>query len=161
MPSFDVMSEADEQEIKNAVEQVKKEIANRYDFKGAKASIELSDTAITMLCDDDLKLKSMQSLLRDKLAKRGVSAKLLEFTDPKPAGGDMLRQEVVIKKGLNPDELKKLNKYVKTLKMKVTAQTQGERLRVSGKKRDDLQEIISQFKQEFTDLELQFDNFRD
>lgn len=161
MPSFDVVSKVDEQEVRNAVDQVQREITTRYDFRGSKTSVVLEELLIKIHTEDKMRLGSVQTLLREKLAKRGVSLKLVEFKEPVAAGGDTLKQEVVAKQGLSDDELKRLNKIIKNQKIKVTSQIQGDQLRVSGKKRDDLQSIIAVLKAEVTDLELQFVNFRD
>ena len=161
MPSFDVVSEVDPQEVRNAVDQVQREMQQRYDFKGSKASIKLESLEITIEADDDMHMKAVQEILRTKLAKRKVSLKLLEFGDPKPAGGDMIRLVIKVKDGLKDEELKKLTKMVKSTKVKVQPQIQGAQLRVSGKKRDDLQEIMAHLKENASELELQFTNFRD
>jgi len=161
MPSFDVVSTVNMQEILNAVDQTKREISTRYDFRGSETSIELSEGLITVVAPDKLKLEAVDLILKEKLAKRGISLKSVEFKDAQKAGGDTLRQEVHVKQALNTDELKRLNKELKTQKFKVSAQIQGDQLRVSGKKRDDLQEVIAFFRSSITDLELQFINFRD
>ncbi|MCL4147962.1 UNVERIFIED_CONTAM: hypothetical protein GTU68_031396 [Idotea baltica] len=161
MPSFDVVSTVDEHEITNAVDQVTREIANRYDFKGSKSAIELKENLIEIVADDDMKLRAVQDVLKQKLSKRGISLKSVDFKKEEKAGGDLIKQEVEIKNGLTQDELKKLNKLVKAEKMKVSCQIQGDQLRVSGKKRDDLQTVIAFFKEKVTDLDLQFENFRD
>ena len=161
MPSFDIVSEVDLQEVANAVDQTRREITTRYDFKGSKAEVSLTDGVINILADDQLRMKSIQEILRQKLAKRNVSLRSVIFKDATPAGGDMLRQDVTVKQGLEAEELKRLNKMIKAEKFKVSSQIQGDQLRVSGKKRDILQEVISHFKQNVTDLELQFTNFRD
>lgn len=161
MPSFDVVSKVTMHEVGNAVDQVQREIATRYDFRGAKVAIELNDNLIVLTASDDTRLKAMQQILREKLAKRNVSLKSIEFEETKKAGGDTLRQEVKVKEGLTTEELKRLTKLVKEGKFKVTAQIQEDQLRVSGKKRDDLQEVIHHLKTNVSDLELQFINFRD
>ncbi|WKZ56625.1 MAG: YajQ family cyclic di-GMP-binding protein [Bdellovibrionota bacterium] len=165
MPSFDIVSKADAQEVKNAVDQVNREIGTRYDFRGTKTSIDISVAAtgskIMLLTDDKMRLEALQEILRQKLAKRGVSLKLVKFHDPVPAGGDMLRQEVDIKNGLEDDELKRVTKEIKNTKLKVTAQIQGDEVRVSGKKRDDLQSAIQHLRQQLPQMELQFVNFRE
>jgi len=161
MPSFDVVSEADMQEVRNAVDQVHREITTRYDFRDSKSTIELEETNIKLLEDDKMKRTARQEGLKEKLAKRGVSLKTVEFKDPEPAGGDMVRQLVVVKQGLSDDELKKINKAIKASKLKVSSQIQGAQVRVSGKKRDDLQLAITTLRTEFKDLELQFTNFRE
>lgn len=163
MPSFDVVSKADLQEVKNAVDQTQREISTRYDFKGSKATVEFAEKEkeIVLSADSDMHLDSMQEVLKQKLAKRNVSLKSVTFEDPKKAGGDMLRQAVKVKQGLTDEEMKKLNKGIKELKMKVTSQIQGDQLRVTGKKRDDLQDTIAALKKTFPDIELQFVNFRE
>lgn len=162
MPSFDVVSEVNVQEVRNAVDQVDREIGTRYDFKGSKASIEFQDESIIILvADDQMKLSAMQELLRQKLAKRGVSVRSMEFKDPQAAGGDTLRQEVLVKQGLKEEDLKRLNKQIKGLGLKVSSQIQGDQLRVTGKKRDDLQAVIAGLREQVKDIELQFTNFRD
>jgi uncharacterized protein YajQ (UPF0234 family) len=161
MPSFDVVSKVEIQEVRNAVEQVKREIGTRYDFRASKSTIEFDDKLITLLADDKMQLASLQELLRQKLTKRGISLKSVTFKDAEPAASDALRQLVEIKQGLSMEELKRLNAEIKASKLKVTAQIQGEQLRISGKKRDDLQTVISQLRKTASDLELQFTNFRD
>lgn len=161
MPSFDVVSTVNMQEILNAVDQTKREISARYDFRGSETTVELGEEMITVVAPDKLKLEAVDQILREKLAKRGISLKSIEFKDAQKAGGDTLRQEIAIKQALNGDELKRLNKELKTQKFKVTAQIQGDQLRITGKKRDELQEVISFFKSTVTDLELQFVNFRE
>jgi len=161
MPSFDVVSEADQHEIRNAVDQAEREMQTRYDFKGSKATLTQNDFEITILADDRMRLKAIVDILMAKLAKRNVSLKLLDFQEARPAGGDMLRQVVTVKNGLQDEELRKLVKLIKSKKMKVQSQIQGEQLRVTGKKRDDLQSVMAVLREEASDLELQFTNFRD
>ena len=161
MPSFDVVSKVEMQEVLNAVDQTKREIATRYDFRTSKASLEVLEEVITVLADDKMKLTALQEILRQKLAKRGVSLRSVVFEDPQAAGGDMVRQLVKVKQGLSAEELKRLVKIIKDQKFKVTAAIQGDQLRVTGKKRDDLQEVIALLRRTVTDLELQFINFRE
>ena len=168
MPSFDIVSTVDMQEVKNAVDQVQREINQRYDFKGSKSSIELkdSDALIILIGDDDMKMKALQDMLKQKLAKREVSIKSVEFGKAEKAGGDTIRQEVKVKQGLNDDEVKKINKVikndvVKAQKIKVNSQIQGDQVRVTGKKRDDLQNVMAHLKSKVDELALQFVNFRD
>lgn len=163
MPSFDVVSEVNMQEVKNAVDQTRREIVTRYDFKGTKCEVELKEKEghIILVADDKMRLSAMQEILRQKLSKRGVSLKSVEFKDAAAAGGDMLRQEIVVKQSLTDDELKKVNKAVKESKLKITSQIQGSQIRVTGKKRDDLQSAISYLKTAITELDLQFTNFRE
>ncbi len=163
MPSFDAVSKVDMQEVKNAVDQVSREIQQRYDFKGVEAEINLDEKGmlITLQVPDQMKLQALQQILREKLAKRNVSQKLFEFKEEKKAGGDTLRQEVSIKDGLTSEELKMLTKLVKDSKIKVQAQIQESQLRVTGKKRDDLQATMQMLRQDAPKLELQFTNFRE
>lgn len=163
MPTFDVVSTVQMHEVKNAVDQVKREIATRFDFKGSKSGLELKEKEgmVEILADEDLRLKALQELLKQKLAKRSVSLKSVQFKEPQAAGGDMKKQEVLVRQGLNDDELRRLTKIVKDAKFKVTVQMQGDQLRVAGKKRDDLQAVISHLKEKVQDLDLQFCNYRD
>ncbi|MCO6430921.1 MAG: YajQ family cyclic di-GMP-binding protein [Deltaproteobacteria bacterium] len=161
MPSFDVVSKVDTQEVKNAVDQARREIGTRYDLKDTKCSVELTGPLIVIMADDQMKLNAVQEIVRQKLAKRGVSLKSVEFKDAQAAGGDMLRQEVAVKEGLKEEELKQINKLIKNMKVKVSSQIQGDQVRVSGKKRDDLQSAIAHLKKEMAEVDLQFVNFRD
>jgi uncharacterized protein YajQ (UPF0234 family) len=163
MPSFDVVSEVNKQEVKNAVDQTQREIQTRYDFKDANATVELNEkeSTISLHGPDKLRMSAMEEILKQKLSKRGVSLKSVTFDDPQPAGGDTLRQKVTIKQGLSEEERKRITKMIKETKLKVTAQIQGDQVRVSGKKRDDLQVAIAQIKSSITDLDLQFTNFRE
>lgn len=163
MPSFDVIVKVDGQEVVNAVDQIKREMTTRYDFKGAKASIELKEKEmeIIILADDQMKLSALQEMSKQKLAKRGVSLKSVTYLPETQAGGNMLRQVVKVKQGLSPEEVKRLAKIIKDKKMKVSPSIQGDQLRVSGKKRDDLQDCIQLLQIEASDLDLQFENFRD
>ena len=161
MPSFDVVSTIEMHEVNNGLDQVRREIGTRYDFKGSKSSVELKEGFIEVIADDEMKLSAVQDMLRQRLAKRGISLKSLEFDEAKKAGGDTIRQEVKLKDSLSSDDLKRLNKLVKAAKLKVTCQIQQDQLRVTGKKRDDLQNVISLLKEQVEDLDLQFVNFRD
>ena len=162
MPSFDVVSRVDLQEVKNAVEQVKREIGTRYDFRNTKSSVVFEgEKEIVVIADDNQKLLAIQELLKQKLSKRGVSAKSVEFKDPQPASSDCLRQHILIKQGLADDLQKKLSKQLKASGLKVSSQIQGDEVRVTGKKRDDLQEAIAYLKSNVTEADLQFVNFRE
>ena len=163
MPTFDVVSTVQMHEVKNAVDQVKREILTRFDFKGSKSGLDLKEKEgiIELVADEDLRLKALQELLKQKLAKRSVSLRSVQFKDPRPAGGDMKKQEVLVKQGLNDEELRRLTKLVKDGKFKVTVQMQGDQLRVAGKKGDDLQTVIAHLKEKVQDLDLQFINFRE
>ena len=163
MPSFDVVSKVDWQEVRNAVNQVEKEVATRYDLKNANCKIELDEKLFKIILSspDELNLGSVRELLSQRLAKRGVSLKSVKYEEPIKAGGDVLKQDVVIKQGLCADELKRLTKVVKESKIKVTPSIQADQLRISGKKRDDLQSTIVTLKASASDLNLQFVNFRE
>ncbi|HMO16927.1 MAG TPA: YajQ family cyclic di-GMP-binding protein [Oligoflexia bacterium] len=163
MPSFDIVSELDLQEVDNAVNQAKKEIVTRYDFKGSKSSISFEKPGpIVVLADDKMKLQAINEILSQKLAKRGVSIKSLDRKETEKASGDMLRQEVALKQGISQDDAKKLIKTIKDMGVKkAQAQIQGEQVRVTAPKRDDLQLIIQNLKSASLDIDLQFNNFRD
>ena len=163
MPSFDVVSEVNKQEVKNAVDQTQREIQTRYDFKDANATVELNEKegTISLHGPDKLRMSALEEILRQKLSKRGVSLKSVTFDELQPAGGDTFRQKVTIKQGLSEEERKRITKMIKDTKLKVTAQIQGDQVRVSGKKRDDLQVAIAQIRSSITDLDLQFTNFRE
>ncbi len=163
MPSFDIVSVVNMQEVRNAVDQVAREIGTRYDFKGSKSSVELKDKENLMIivADDKMKLASVQELMRQKLAKRGVSAKSIEWKDALTVGGDLQRQELAIKQGFSQEESKRITKAIKEMKENVAAQIQGEQVRVSGKKKDDLQSVMGKLRVDLKELELQFVNFRE
>jgi cyclic-di-GMP-binding protein len=162
MPSFDVVSNVDMQEVDNAVNQVKKELLTRYDFKGSKSEVTLEKDSINLLADDSLKLKAINEMLNQKMSKRGISPKSLDYKEPEKASGDTIRQKVEIKQGISTEEGKKIIKLIKELNIKkVQGQIQDEQVRVSGPKRDDLQAVIQMLKEKVTTLDLQFLNFRD
>jgi len=161
MPSFDVVSKVNMQEVSNALDQCSREIAQRYDFKASKSKVELLENDVVIVADDKMKLAAVQDILRLKLAKRGVSLKSVTFEDSVAAGGDTIRQVVKIKQGLGEDDLKALNKQIKNMSVRVTSQIQGDQLRVTGKKRDDLQEVIAHLRTAMQELDLQFINFRE
>lgn len=160
MPSFDVVSEADLQEVRNAVDQANREISTRFDFKGVDAAFELSGAEIHARAQETFHLRQMLEILRQKLTKRQVDIQCLEI---KPAETNLnsARQKIIIRQGLDAEVARKMIKAIKTAKIKVQAQVQGEQLRVTGKKRDDLQEVITLLRQEDYDLPLQFTNFRE
>lgn len=164
MPSFDIVSEIDMQEVDNAVNQAIKEIQQRYDFKGTKSEIKLEKEkekeGITVLADDDYKLKSIIDILQSKFVKRGLSLKSLDYGKVEPASGSMLRQLIKLKQGIPGEKAKEIVKVIKDTKMKVQSSIQGDKVRVAGKKIDDLQEIIQFLKGKDFDLPLQFGNFR-
>ncbi|MDZ4786147.1 MAG: YajQ family cyclic di-GMP-binding protein [bacterium] len=163
MPSFDVGSVVNIQEVKNAVNQTVKEVDTRYDFRDSNSTVEFKEKESQILINtkDKMRLGAIKDILTQKLAKRGVSLKSCEFADPYASGGDRLQQEVKIKQGLEQEELKKITKCIKDSKLKVSSQIQDDQVRVTGKKRDDLQEVIAHLKSEVKDIDLQFTNFRE
>ena len=163
MPSFDVVCETDLQEMDNAVNQVRKEITTRYDFKGSQSSIELNkeENAITVVGDDDYKLNTVTEILRGKLVKRNLDPKCLEYGDADDASGGTRRQVIAIKQGVSTELAKDIVKRIKQEKMKVQAAIQGEQVRVTGKKRDDLQAVMALVRGMDADRPLSFTNFRD
>lgn len=161
MPSFDIVSEVDQQEVKNAVEQTNKEVTNRFDFKGSDARVEQSAFVLTVFADDDFKLDQVQDILNGKLVKRGVDIKCLEMAKPEKISGNKVKREVTVKTGVETELAKKIVKLIKDSKLKVQASIQGETIRVSGAKRDTLQEAIALVRKGVSDFPLQFNNFRD
>ncbi len=161
MPSFDIVSELNLQELDNAVNQTKKEIITRYDFKGSKSDITLDKDGIHLLADDDYKMKALADIFQNKAVKRGLNLKSFEIGKFEPAGGQMLRCLVKLVKGIETEKARELVKTVKGMNLKVQAAIEGEKLRVSGKNRDDLQAVISHLKAKDFPIPLQFNNFRD
>ncbi|CAJ3827350.1 nucleotide-binding protein [Burkholderia pseudomallei] len=161
MPSFDVVSEANMIEVKNAVEQSNKEITTRFDFKGSDARVEQKERELTLYADDDFKLGQVKDVLIGKMAKRNVDVRFLDYGKIEKIGGDKVKQVVTIKKGVSGDLAKKVVRIVKDSKIKVQASIQGDAVRVSGAKRDDLQSTIALLRKEVTDTPLDFNNFRD
>ncbi|MFN7038937.1 MAG: YajQ family cyclic di-GMP-binding protein [Alphaproteobacteria bacterium] len=161
MPSFDVVSKVDLQEIDNAVNSVKREITQRYDFKNSNSSIDIKEEEITIIADDDYKLSAITDMLKVHVTKRNLDARSLDFQTTSKASGNAIRQVVKVKQGIESEIAKKIVKDIKAEKFKVQASIRGEELRVEGKKRDDLQEVINFLKQQKLDLPLQFINFRD
>ncbi|MEW5679747.1 YajQ family cyclic di-GMP-binding protein [Comamonas kerstersii] len=161
MPSFDTVLEADFVEVKNAVENAAKEIGTRFDFKGTSAAIELKDKEITMFGDAEFQLQQVEDILRNKLTKRSVDVRFMDVQTPQKIGGDKLKQAVKIKNGIESDLAKKIQKLIKDSKMKVQASIQGDAVRVSGAKRDDLQAAMALIRKDLPDHPLSFNNFRD
>ncbi|MGZ5037596.1 MAG: YajQ family cyclic di-GMP-binding protein [Usitatibacter sp.] len=163
MPSFDILCEANAVELKNAVDTANKEIANRFDFKGSDARLELKEKEheITAFADDEFKLGQVRDVLLGKMAKRGVDARFLEMKDAEKIGGDKMKQKMTVKNGVESDLAKKIVKMLKDAKLKVTAAIQGDVVRVSGAKKDSLQEAIQLVRSGVTEVPLRFDNFRD
>ena len=160
MPSFDIVSKVDMQEVDNAVNQAKKEISQRYDFKGTKCEIELKEETINILADDDYKLKAVIDILQSKVIARKISLKSLDYGKEEAASGGMIRQTITIRQGIATEKGKEINKLIKDTKMKVQSQIQGDQLRVTGKKIDDLQEVIQLLKGKDLGVDLQFVNMR-
>ena len=161
MPSFDIACEANLVEVKNAVEQANKEVSNRFDFKGSDARIEQNGSELTLFADDDFKLGQVRDVLHAKFAKRGVDARLLTLEKPEKIGGDKVKQAIAVKNGVETELAKRIVKMLKDAKLKVTASIQGETVRVSGAKRDILQEAIALVRAGVTEVPLTFQNFRD
>ncbi len=162
MPSFDVVSEVDLQEVRNAVDQVSREVANRFDFKNTNASIELNDHEIKLHANTPDRLGALRQVLEEKLVKRKVSLKAVDYGKVEEASGGTARQLVTLNAGISSDKARELNKFIKTLPLKgIQSQTQGDQLRVTGKKRDDLQEVITALREGDFGVPLQFENFRD
>ena len=162
MPTFDVVSEVDMQEVRNAVDQAAREVSQRFDFKGTDSSVELGDDEIKLASSSEDRLAALRVVLEEKFAKRKVSMKVLDYGTVEPASGGSVRQTVKLQAGINADKARELNKFIKGLGLKgVQSSTQGEQLRVSGKKRDDLQAAIAALKEQDFGIPLQFNNFRD
>jgi uncharacterized protein YajQ (UPF0234 family) len=158
--SFDVVSRVDMQEMKNAVDQTMREIANRFDFKNSVSQIELEGEALKLHSDDEFKMKALIDVLQGKLIKRGISLKALDYGKLEPAARTTVRQEIKLKQGLDTDTARKVAKLVKETGRKVTTQIQGEQVRVTGKSKDDLQAVIAMLKAADLPLDLQFMNYR-
>jgi uncharacterized protein YajQ (UPF0234 family) len=161
MPSFDVLCEANQVEIRNALDQANKEITNRFDFKGSDARLELADKQLTAFADDDFKLSQVKDVLLAKLAKRDVDVRFLDYGSIEKVGGDKVKQVITVRHGVPTDAAKKIVKLLKDAKMKVQSSIQGDAVRVTGAKRDDLQGAIALIRGEMTELPLSFGNFRD
>lgn len=162
MPSFDIVMEPDMVEVRNGIDQAIKEIDTRFDFKGTGAKCELVDKSIVLHAESDFQLEQVQSVVTSKMTRRNVDIRFLDLTaKPEKVGGNLLKQTIIIKCGLETDQAKKIVKTIKDEKMKVQASIQGDSVRVSGKKRDDLQEAIAILRDKVKDLPLAFNNFRD
>jgi len=161
MPSFDIVSEVNQVELKNAIDQTNKEITNRFDFKGSDARVELVDKALTVFADDDFKIAQVYDVLIGKMTKRNVDVRALQRAKSEKIGGDKMKQVITVKVGVDQELGKRIQKMVKDSKLKVQASIQGDVVRVSGAKRDDLQQVITMMKKNVTDFPLQFANFRD
>jgi uncharacterized protein YajQ (UPF0234 family) len=161
MPSFDIVSQVDRQEVKNAVEVVNKEIGNRFDFKGSDARVELAELALTVFADDEFKLGQVMDVLRGRMAKRNIDVRSLELGAVEKISGDKVKRLVTVKVGVPQEKGKQIQKLLKEAKLKVAASIQGDAVRVSGAKKDDLQAAMQLVRTSIADLPLQFNNFRD
>lgn len=161
MPSFDVVSEADMVEVKNAIEQTNKEIIGRFDFKGSSAKVEQKDTELTAFADAEFQLEQVRDVLTNKLSKRKVDVRFLDLGKIEKIGGDKVKQVIKIKNGIETEDAKKITRVIKDSKLKVQASIQGESVRVTGAKRDDLQAAMAMLRKDVPDMPLEFNNFRD
>lgn len=161
MPSFDVVSEVNQVELRNAVDQSNKEIGTRFDFKGSDARVEQGEKLLTLYADDDFKLEQVYDILAAKLGKRGVDVRCLDRGRIEKISGNKVKQETKVKIGIDADTARKIVKLIKDSKLKVQASIQGEAVRVSGAKKDMLQEAIAIVRKSITDIPVQFQNFRD
>ena len=163
MPSFDIVSEVNQVEVRNAVDQTNKEVSTRFDFKGSDARVELNDKekTLTVFADDDFKLSQVRDVLTAKLAKRGVDTRCLKLEDGETISGNKMKQPVKVREGIEQDLAKKIVKLLKHSKMKVQGSIQGDVVRVSGAKKDLLQDAIALIRKSITEFPLQFKNFRD
>lgn len=161
MPSFDIVSEVNKVELKNAVEQANKEITNRFDFKGSDSRIEQAELELTVYADDDFKLKQVMEVFQLKLAKRNVDVRSLDIKDSEKITGNKMKQPVTVREGIEQETGKKIVRLLKDAKLKVQASIQGTAVRVSGAKKDDLQSAIALVRKSIADVPVQFNNFRD
>ena len=161
MPSFDIVSQVNQQEVKNALEQANKEIQNRYDFKGSDARIEQDELALTVFADDEFKLGQVTDVLRQRMAKRNIDVRCLELGAVEKVSGDKAKRLVTVKTGIAQEKAKQIQKLVKDSKLKVQGSIQGNLVRISGAKKDELQAAIQLVRTSVTDIPLQFINFRD
>ena len=161
MPSFDTVCDPDMVEVKNAVENAAKEIGTRFDFKGTSAGIELKDKEITLLGDAEFQLQQVEDILHNKLTKRNVDVRFLDKGAVQKIGGDKVKQVIKVKSGIAGEDAKKIQRLIKDSKLKVQAAIQGDSVRVTGAKRDDLQAVMALLRKDMAELPLSFDNFRD
>lgn len=160
MPSFDIVSELDSHELTNAIDQANKEVETRFDFKGTGSNFELNDNKLVMISESTFQLQQMFSIVCSKLTRRGIDIGCMDMGEAKPSGKSV-RQEITLKQGIDSALAKKIVKLIKDKKLKVQAAIQGDQVRVTGKKRDDLQEVIQMLKTESLEQPVQFNNFRD
>ena len=160
MPSFDTVSEVDHHELSNAIDQANREIGTRYDFKGSDAKIEQAGNQLTLSAESDFQIKQMTPILKEKMSRRGIDVSCLEFSDVIEMN-KRARQQVLVREGLDPDLARKIIRLIKDSKIKAQAAVQGDQVRVTGKKRDDLQQIMQLLREANLGIPLQFNNFRD
>ena len=161
MPSFDIVSDVNQLEVRNAVDQANKEIGNRFDFKGSDARVEYNDKTLTLFAEDEFKLKQVTDVLLAKFAKRTVDVRSLKYGDPEKVSGNKVKQSVTVRTGVDQELAKKIVRLLKDSKLKVQGSIQGEAVRVSGAKKDELQNAIALVRKSITDYPLQYENFRD
>jgi uncharacterized protein YajQ (UPF0234 family) len=161
VPSFDIVSQVDRQEVKNAVDQANKEVTNRFDFKGSDARIEQAELVLTVFADDDFKLGQVLDVLRGRMTKRNIDIRCIELGPIEKISGDKVKRPVTVKSGISQDKSKQIQKLIKEGKLKVSASIQGDAVRISGGKKDELQAAIQLVRASVSDLPLQFTNFRD
>ena len=161
MPSFDIVSEVNQVEVRNALDQTNKELGTRFDFKGSDARVELADKTLTLHADDDFKLKQVTDILTAKLGKRGVDLRALKYGAVEKVSGNKVKQTVAVRTGVEAELAKRIVRLIKDGRLKVQASIQGDAVRVSGAKRDDLQSAIALVRAQVTDFPLQYGNFRD
>ena len=161
MPTFDTVCEPNMVEVKNAVDTSTKEIGTRFDFKGTSAAIELKDKEITLFGDANFQLTQVEDVLHNKMTKRGVDIRFLDKGDVQKMGGDKVKQVIKVRNGISSEDAKKIQRIIKDSKIKVQASIQGDAVRVTGAKRDDLQAVMALLRKDITDLPISFDNFRD
>lgn len=158
--SFDIVSKTDYAEVTNAINQTTKEVSQRFDFKGSKANVELKDKDLELTAEDETKLRNMNDILQGKFVKRGIALKALDYQKIEPAAGGTVRQAVKIQQGIPGDKAKEIVKFIKEAKLKVQASIQGDTVRVSGKDRDVLQDVIARLKANDFGIDMKFDNYR-
>jgi cyclic-di-GMP-binding protein len=161
MPSFDIVSEVNQVEVRNAVDQCNKEVSNRFDFKGSDARVEIADQILMVFADDEFKLGQVRDVLTGKLSKRGIDVRCLETGEPEKISGNKVKQPVTVRAGVDQELGKKMVRMIKDSKLKAQASIQGDAVRVSGTKKDVLQDVIQLMRKSITDFPLQYKNFRD
>ncbi|MEO8752097.1 MAG: YajQ family cyclic di-GMP-binding protein [Casimicrobiaceae bacterium] len=161
MPSFDIVSEVNQVEVGNALDQTNKEVSTRFDFKGSDARVEHKDKVLTLFADDDFKLKQVTDILIAKLTKRGIDIRSLKYGDPEKISGNKVKQAITVREGVEQELSKKIVRVIKDSKLKAQASIQGDAVRVSSAKRDELQNVIALVRKSITDFPLQYQNFRD